>query len=536
MITWMQTALQKHLKTIFILLLAIIIISFVFTIGAAPGIRGVENEVPEIKFYGVNLTSERELRPYQEAAMLSSILDFGVPPHSEQQMTIMLLSRIYLLHVADQLEIPHPNTEVVGEFIKTKRVFHDNKGGFNVEIYNNFLEYLDKNPKSGRVVLAKTLDQDYRINQVRSILAGPGYVQHEEAVIMLQAYDTEWNVILASMDLTQFKPEVKATQEQLKEYFEHNKDHYTVEAKVTAELISFAAKDFLHKVEVPSDADVKAYFEMHQATYATKGVPSPTFESVAEKVKQDYMLSKAKEYAAEEGNQFAVKLFENKIQHPSEDFNKLYKESGAKSTKVGPYGVSDLQKLSSTIPVEGLMLAFNLTKENYFSDVFLTKDGAALLLIDEKMEPREPKFEEVVNAVRQDYNDNERNQLLADHVKSIEEQLKTASKTAAEFDAKAKELKLTVQLFEKLSLKETSDKFPQPLFVYLNKLHGNEVSPFVKLGNTGYILFLKDRVVPSQEDVKGELEKSMASFRAMAGNMELQGYLSEAMMKLQPKK
>jgi len=38
MISWIQRTFQQHFKTVFAVLLGLIIISFVFTIGAAPGI------------------------------------------------------------------------------------------------------------------------------------------------------------------------------------------------------------------------------------------------------------------------------------------------------------------------------------------------------------------------------------------------------------------------------------------------------------------------------------------------------------------
>jgi len=42
MISWIQKYFQHHFRVIFAVLLGVVIIAFVFTIGAAPGIGGAE--------------------------------------------------------------------------------------------------------------------------------------------------------------------------------------------------------------------------------------------------------------------------------------------------------------------------------------------------------------------------------------------------------------------------------------------------------------------------------------------------------------
>ncbi|HLP25625.1 MAG TPA: peptidyl-prolyl cis-trans isomerase, partial [Acidobacteriota bacterium] len=60
MISWIQTYFQKHFRTVFAVLLGVVIISFVFTIGAAPGIGRAGNKVLEQPFFGHNLGNEQD--------------------------------------------------------------------------------------------------------------------------------------------------------------------------------------------------------------------------------------------------------------------------------------------------------------------------------------------------------------------------------------------------------------------------------------------------------------------------------------------
>ena len=55
MITWIQRYFQHHFKIIFAVLLAGIIIAFVFTIGAAPGIGQADRQMVDRHFFGYNL-------------------------------------------------------------------------------------------------------------------------------------------------------------------------------------------------------------------------------------------------------------------------------------------------------------------------------------------------------------------------------------------------------------------------------------------------------------------------------------------------
>ena len=55
MISWIQRYFQSHFKVIFAVLLGVLIISFVFTIGAAPGIGRADRQVVEQHFFGYNL-------------------------------------------------------------------------------------------------------------------------------------------------------------------------------------------------------------------------------------------------------------------------------------------------------------------------------------------------------------------------------------------------------------------------------------------------------------------------------------------------
>src|SRR5262245_56385946 len=55
MISWIQKYFQHHFKTVFAILLAVTIVSFIMTIGAAPGIGRADRRAIDRNFFGYNL-------------------------------------------------------------------------------------------------------------------------------------------------------------------------------------------------------------------------------------------------------------------------------------------------------------------------------------------------------------------------------------------------------------------------------------------------------------------------------------------------
>ena len=75
MITWIQTVLQKHHKSVFGVLLVAIIIAFVFTIGSVPffGDRYRTGGQKGKVFYGFDLSNESTVAQLQNSAYFEMI-------------------------------------------------------------------------------------------------------------------------------------------------------------------------------------------------------------------------------------------------------------------------------------------------------------------------------------------------------------------------------------------------------------------------------------------------------------------------------
>ena len=122
MISWLQTNLQKHFRFLFIILLGVVIVAFVFTIGAAPGIGDGRQNIPNLRFFDVELTTESQRQKFFNEAYYSSLL--SGTPMSQDQLNQYAFNRAAALHLANIHNLPGPNTEQLTSHIQELGIFH----------------------------------------------------------------------------------------------------------------------------------------------------------------------------------------------------------------------------------------------------------------------------------------------------------------------------------------------------------------------------------------------------------------------------
>src|SRR5689334_666482 len=140
MISWIQRTFQQHFRTVFAVLLAITIISFIVTIGATPGIGRADHRVVSRNFFGYNLASRDDMQRIINDGQLSAELRFG--GGNEEQVKTYALQRVAALHLANQWRLPPPGPEEMKSFIEGLRLFAGENGQFDAQRYARFREGL----------------------------------------------------------------------------------------------------------------------------------------------------------------------------------------------------------------------------------------------------------------------------------------------------------------------------------------------------------------------------------------------------------
>lgn len=167
MISWIQRTFQQHFKAVFIGLLAITIVSFIFTIGAAGGIGRADRTVLKREFFGYNLGSQEDQGRLMGDAALSANLLVGYGLEGEQVQNYAF-QRAASLHLANELGIPAANPEEIAAQIKTLRAFAGQDGQFDPKRYATFRDTLKTNPRLTEADIARVLSDDVRADKVRN--------------------------------------------------------------------------------------------------------------------------------------------------------------------------------------------------------------------------------------------------------------------------------------------------------------------------------------------------------------------------------
>ena len=159
-----------------------------------------------------------------------------------QQYQIALPRVIALLHLANQLGVPAPDQEALGEYIQTKSLFLDDDGNFSRDQFTRFADTLESNPEFPKGLFVSVMAEDFRMDQVRDAMTGPGFVLPAEAQIQSLRNKTRYTLATASLAYADFEPEIADDSAALQAYYEANQQRYEIPERIEASYAYFSAR------------------------------------------------------------------------------------------------------------------------------------------------------------------------------------------------------------------------------------------------------------------------------------------------------
>jgi peptidyl-prolyl cis-trans isomerase D len=526
MISWIQHHLIRHGRWIFLSLLALIIVAFVFTIGATPGCTTDRSGYKENLFYGIDLNSPRESEVIIEKIQLSAFLD-GQQIRSDEQFQNQLTSRIALLQLADKIGVPSPSQETLANYITTKAAFRGDDGEFSADSYAKFVDSMESNPLSSQGLVIVVLEEDYRINQIDSVLSGPGYLLPSEAIAQTQRNATELNLVTAELKYADFMPEIAVEETTLREYYDANALRYEIPERIKASYVFFDLKGCVEKVPEPSEAELREHFISNQdgfvADYeSTKPEPAEsvaggevetpkeadkvTFSDVREAVTQSYLTEQGTRMANEAAQGFAYTLYRDEIKRDSDAFKALLNESKLSLTEIEPYTLAGASQRA--LSSEFLESAFKLGGNRYYSDAYAVDGGFAVLLYQGRIAPEIPEFEAVQSEVIKDYKTDEKRRLFNEKGESLQAELKTKIVEGIDFVEAAEALGLGTASFETFSVQEAPRELNRSALQLAQGMQAGDVSPMLTSDGTGILVYLANKNIPEIARDNEELKQA----------------------------
>ncbi|MGY8719384.1 MAG: peptidylprolyl isomerase, partial [Verrucomicrobiia bacterium] len=388
MISWIQTTFQRHFRFLFFGLLVVLIISFVFTIGA-PGIGSAEREIQARTYFDLNLSSPEDQGKLYIDANLSIALQAGFQNIPQAQMQEFALERYAALYLADQINLPGPTEVELVEFIHEIRAFMGPTGEFDATSYASFRDNLKLSGQFTEADVDRVLRNDYRVREVQELLGGPGYVTGNEVNFQLARTDTTWGADVARIDYTTYAPTIEPSDDELQTYFEENAFRYDSAPQVRVSYIEFPATRYLAQIQL-TEENIRAYYEANPArfpraeTATDTGTPEISvndpdidFLAVRDQVSAALRYEQARRFSVEAAADLTVALFDSA---PSPEAIETFVASqGDTLRSADPFDRASPPAFLNTAP-QLVGTAFTLSADRRVSDPLPTAAGAVVLI------------------------------------------------------------------------------------------------------------------------------------------------------------
>lgn len=546
MISWIQKYFQQHFKTIFAVLLAVTIISFIFTIGAMPGIGRGDRQVVQREFFGYNLGSADDEQRLMGDATLSASLQLGSTGGLDNdQLQRYAFQRAASLYLANRWHIPAATTTEIKDAITKLRMFAGPNGEFDPKAYANFRDNLQRS-RSGTTEadIARVIGDDVRVQKVDQLLGGPGYVLPRDVKQQLERADTTWTLQTATVDYAAFKPDITPTDAQLTKYFEDNTFRYEIPAKVEAEYVEFPYSQFVPTVKV-TDADVRAYYDENPARFPAPAktqaadkkaapklaTPDADFAAVRDQVRAALILDRARNLALKAASDLSVAVFESKVDNgPALDglltSRKLQPKNLAPfSRQDGPAELGHAPQIANA--------AFQLDKDHFVSDPLPAPQGAVVLFWKGLEKPHAPQFAEVRAKVTADYIENEKRKRFVELGKQAKAQIEAGLKAGEPFAkavaaaAASTGLKIETKTLPAFTLRKPPQDVDYSVLGSLDRLNQGQVSDMILNPDKGMFVYAQTKKLPDLNESNPQYQQTHEQLASLSAGMDANAFISE---------
>jgi len=504
MISWIQKYFQQHFRTVFAVLLVLTIISFVFTIGASPGIGHGERRVIEKPFFGLNLASNEDQQRLMGDAGLSAYLMSGGQGIDNDQLQQYALHRYATLHLANELRIPQPTAAELTEYLKGLRIFAGQNGEFDPAAYARFRDNLKANTRLSEATVTRVLGDEWRSERIQKLFSGPGYLTEADIRKQLNRADTVWTISTATLAYDSYKPTINPSEEDLAKYFADNAFRYEIQPRFSGSYVSFPATAYLGKVSVTED-EVRSYYTANKERFRPAGAKddkkdeSLLFAEVRSQVEVALRIERARKLALKEASDLTVALFEK--QAKATDLPGMVKDSGHSLEPLTPFARDEVSpELGNSAEV--VSEAFKLDTDRFFSDAVATPTGAAILVYKETIPARQPSLTEVHAKVSADYLQSERRKRFVDLGRSLKSSVEARVKAGESFTSAIQSacanagVSVEAQAVSPFSLRQLPRDFNYALIGSLETLEKNQLSDMSFAENKGSFIFVSDKKLP----------------------------------------
>jgi peptidyl-prolyl cis-trans isomerase D len=545
MISWIQRTFQQHFKWLFLILLAVVIVSFVFITNASSGLgSGGQPKIPDRPYFGINLSKVEDSRPLIEDAQLSLFLQrpANQPEPSPSEVEQYALQRHLALYLADQLGLtaPAPDSPEVAAHIQTLGHFTGPDGRFDPKAYSAFIDSLKINPRLTEGDIARVILDDIRAQAYQKLLAGPGYVLASDLAEQLGRRDTRWTLALATLDGATFNPGIEVSDTALQTWFESNSRRYEISARVSVASVRIPAAKFAASVNFTDD-EIRAAYDANPAKYpvtaplAADASADLKFASVRAAVEAGLKQEAATKSALSAIDDLAVHLLEKRIAPDKlADYlatqNLTAEELGPIASDSIPASLGGLAASTKILPE-----IVRLAADRPYSNPVATPEGAALLVWRDTIPARVPALAEVRDRAASDYRDAEKRRLFNEAGRQLRATVAAALTTGQPFAsalttaATAAGIKSEIKTPDSFTLAQPPSDFDYSAYQALATLEQGKVSELIPTSDSSALLVhAVKKEIPAFDPAAPEVAQIKTQMAGALSSRNAQGLLGES--------
>lgn len=513
MITALQRFLNRHRRWLFAALLAVVVLPFVFTIGASPGIvSGGKSK----KIFGKNISSQEDLDALRREAVLGLYVD-GIATASLEEA---ILAREAWDWVVRCLQVPQPDREILRDYVRSRPGLQE-EGEFSRRRYRNFVHSLHADPSRSEAMAVALLGREWARNWTANVLASADFTLPEEARIQWRHLHTSWTLIPAKLTFHDFHPPLQWDEEQIREHFEANADRFRSPELLRLLHVFFSAGEW---PESPiDDADLEKFFKSHGELFPS-GDPSYLRDN------RDAVVAAFRRWndpAIAKGNEFLYRIYSHDVAADSPKIMDIVAELGGEARALEPFPSANPPQLDA-IPAEALREAAALDGEHFFSNPFLTDAGVHIFILLGRIPPAERPFDEVRGLVERDLYSRERIRRFAQHARSLHSQLEQRMADGESFSAAAQAIGLAVEEARTFTLAELPEDILPQQIPFFSHLRRSETSEFFLIKPDLKLFYVARKVPPEDNDV--DIQGWERENAAMTGQLVLRQFIEEAIV------
>ena len=547
MISWIQRYFQHHFRIVFGLVLLATIVGFIIAFsGSNYGRGGVQQPTPRTReFFGYNLGNTEDQSRLFSDANLSATLQTGYSSLDNADLQNYALQRAAALNLADQYHLPATTNQEITDFIKTLRAFAGEDGQFDAKRYETFRDNLKTNSSlpetSNRLTEAsvrRVLADDVRVDKVKKVLSGPGYVLPADVKSQLDRADSVWTLGVATVDYASYAPAIPVTDLALTKFFEENSFRYTIPARISVSAASFPSAAYAGTVAV-TEADVRSTYAANPARWphpaakpGVKADPAADYAAVRPQVELALKLERAQRIAAKAASDLSFALYEGKAALGSPAFDALLAAQHITLKPLAPFTREEGPAEFGGSP-EIAAEAFKLGDSRTYSDAIAAPDGAVVLFWKETLPPRQPLLTEIRAKVVADYTENEKRKHFVETGRLLRSQIETRLKAgdtfvaAAAAAASATSTKIDAKLLAPFSRRTPPKEADSSVIGALDRLEKGRVSDMSIVKDQGVLIYAADKKLPDLSESGAAFTTMRAQLALMNSRIGTSSYLAE---------